>query len=177
MSYLYHRPTACITDQSCNRFRLKFDKVKYSLNVTVPQNVAPGIKLPANGTATYRSTPLNHPVLGLKYTNTSKGGVNIIKVILYPWEYNNSSIIATPTESHSSHYVVIGETVDISIRARMPECYTSIVLYSTIPNSVTLNNATVVHVGSELWNRTLEVGDSKQCVLSLQYIFSSVRSC
>lgn len=87
--------------------------------------------------------------------------MNIIQVILHPWEYNNSSLIATPTESHSSHYAAIGETIDMSIRARMPECYTLITLKSTIPNSVTLNNATVVHVGDELWNRTLEVGDSK----------------
>ena len=49
----------------------------------------------------------------------------------------------------------------MSIRAHMPECYTSIVLSSSIPGTVWLDNATVLHVGDELWNRTLEVDDSK----------------
>lgn len=82
-------------------------------------------------------------------------------VILYPWECNNSSLVATPTETHSQHYVAIGETLHMSIRARMPECYTSIMLRSSIPSLVRLDNGSVLFVGDDLWNRTLEVGDSE----------------
>ena len=60
----------------------------------------------------------------------------------------------------------------MSIRAHMPECYTSIVLRSSIPENVRLDNATVLHVGEELWNRTLEVDDSKPLV-SVSFLFSS----
>lgn len=73
------------------------------------------------------------------------------------------------TESPANpNYVTIGERFNMTILTFMPECMTGLHLYVTLPNEgpdqprVTLNDAYVTFLGSEILNTTLFEGDSKK---------------
>ena len=138
------------------------------MNATIPQDFPPEYAFPVVGSAQYYTVPAERRTdsLGLIYTSDSSGGAIIKPVILYPWAVYNSTLDGTETELDPSHYITIGETASLSIRAQMPECYTSLSLIIDLAqiNSndvVSLDNATVIFVGEELYNSTLTSTDSK----------------
>ena len=144
----------------------------YNLNVTIPQDFPPEYVFPVVGSAQYYTVPAERRTdsLGIIYTSSSSGGAIIKPVILYPWAVHNSTLSATETELDPLHYITIGETASLSIRARMPECYTSlslIISLAQIKNTdiVSLDNATVVFIGEELYNSTLTSIDSKLIII------------
>lgn len=154
-----------------HRFKLNVDRVELTIEVTIIQDVAPEMSFCNDGNSTFQSLPNNNTLdlVPLVCTNTSCGSVLIDPVILYPWVIEYSDVEATITElpPASTSYVTIGERFNMSIRAKMPECWTGIVLNVTLPHdaegnsSVTLNDAYVTFIGSELLNTTIMEGDSK----------------
>lgn len=121
------------------------------------------------GDTIFQSIPSNNTLnlLPLVCTNSSCGGVTIDPVILDPWIIHYSDVEATITESPATpSYVTIGERFNMTIKAHMPESWTGIYLFVTLPHEgsnvlVTLNDAYVTFIGSELLNTTLEEGDSE----------------
>jgi hypothetical protein len=102
-------------------------------------------------------------------TNSSCGSVAIDPVILDPWIIHFSDVEATLTETPASPpYVTIGEMFNMTARACMPESWTGIFLNVTLPHDdgegsedlVTVNDAYVTFIGSELLNTTLMEGDT-----------------
>ena len=151
------------------RFTLNVDKVELTIEVTIIQDVAPEMSFCNPGDTIFQSLPTNNTMdlLPLVCTNTSCGSVRIDPVILDPWVIHYSDVEATITETPASpSYVTIGEQFNMTTRACMPESWTGIVLNVTLPHQestllVTLNDAYVTFVGSELLNTTLLEDDSK----------------
>lgn len=160
---------------SHSRFLLNTDQVKLIINVTIIQDVAPAMSFCNPGDAIFQSLPCNNTLdlLPLICTNSSCGGVTIDPVILDPWVIHFSDVEATITElpPATTSYVTIGERFNMTIKACLPESWTGIYLNATLPHEglnalVTLNNAYVTFIGSELLNTTLMEGDSE--ALSLE---------
>ena len=86
---------------------------------------------------------------------------------IYPWDIEFSDVEATLTEtSESTIYLTIGERFNMSIIGCLPESWTGVYLYASLPEEestslVTLNDAYVVFIGSELLNTTLMENDSE----------------
>lgn len=145
------------------------DRVELTLGVSIVQEVAPGISYSNPGESEFQSLPDDNPwdLIPLFCTNSSSGSVKITPVILHPWFVHWSNVDSTQTESPTStHYVTISEQFNMTILACMPESFTSIRLFVFLPslNSeplVTLDDAYVTFVGSELYNTTLFEGDGK----------------
>ena len=104
----------------------------------------------------------------LTCTNSSCGDVIIDPVILYPWVIRWSNVEVTDTEvpANTSNYVTIGEQFNMTIMACMPESTTGIHLFVTIPHEdsvplVSVNDAYVTFIGSELYNTNLMEGDGE----------------
>jgi hypothetical protein len=138
--------------------------------VTIIQDVPPEFSFCNPGESIFRSLPIINeldlvPLVG---TNSSCGDVKIDPVILNPWVIEYSDVEATETATPPEpNYVTIGERFNLSIMACMPESWTGIVLNATLPriNStfslVTLNDAYVTFIGSQLLFTTILVGDSE----------------
>lgn len=155
---------------SHSSFKLFTDKIELTVEVTIIQDVAPAESFSNPGDAIFRSLPCNNTfdLFPITCTNSSSGSVTIFPVILKPWVIHYSDVEATVTESPANpSYVTIGERFNMTILAFMPECWTGLHLYVTLPNQgsgsplVTLNDAYVTFIGSELLNTTLMEGDSK----------------
>ncbi|WP_424626375.1 hypothetical protein [Achromobacter marplatensis] len=139
--------------------------------MTIIQDVAPAMSFCNPGDTVFQSLPDNNTLqlLPLVCTNSSCGAVTIDPVILEPWVIHYSDVEATDTETPASPaYVTIGERFNMTIKACLPECWTGIHLFATLPHQgdsqvlVTLNDAYVTFIGSELLNTTLMEGDSKR---------------
>ena len=153
------------------------DRVELTLGVSIIQEVAPGISYSNPGDAEFQSLPDNNPwqLVPLFCTNSSSGSVKIREVYLHPWYVHWSSIDSTQTESPTTpHYATISEEFNMTVLACMPESVTSVLLTVYIPDTdsdsvplVTVDDAYVTFVGSELYNTTLFVGDGKCVVISL----------
>lgn len=146
------------------------DEVELTIEVTIIQDVYPEQSFCNPGDTIFQSLPANNTLglLPLVCTNSLCGGVTIDPVMLDPWIIHYSDVESTVTESPpaSTSYVTIGERFNMTIRACMPESWTSIYLNVTLPHEdshalVTLNDAYVTFIGSELLNTTLDVGDSE----------------
>lgn len=156
------------TSNSC-RFTLNVDRVELTLGVTIIQEVAPSISLTNLGETEFHSLPEDNPwdLIPISCTNESSGSVLIHPVVLHPWFVHWSDVESTQTESPTStHYITINEQFNMTILACMPESFTSIRLFVFLPqiNSVplvTVNDAFVTFIGSELYNTTLFEGDCK----------------
>lgn len=78
------------------------------------------------------------------------------------------------------HYITIGEQFNMTSLACMPESFTGIYHITSLPSSdnspfVTVNDAYVTFIGSELHNTTLFMGDGKNfCNLFLSCVIISV---
>ena len=87
--------------------------------------------------------------------------------IFHPWVIRWSNVETTDAEKPgSSNYVTIGEQFNMTIMACMPESTTGIHLFVTIPHEdsvplVSVNDAYVTFIGSELYNTTLMEGDGE----------------
>ena len=151
------------------RFTLNFDRVELTLEVSIIQEVPPGVSYSNPGDTEFQSLPDDNP-LGLRpiiCTNSTSGSVKIDPVILHPWFIHWSDVGSTQTESPTTpHYVTINEQFNMTILACMPESFTSIRLFVFLPSTnsiplVILNDTYVTFVGSELYNTTLFEGDGK----------------
>ena len=151
------------------RFKLNVDRVELTLGVSIIQEVAPGTRYSNPGDAEFQSLPDNTPwaLVPLFCTNSSAGSVKIDPVYLHPWYIHWSSVNSTQTESPiTPHYATISEEFNMTILACMPECVTSVLLTVYLPTRdsvslVTVDDAYVTFVGSELYNTTLFEGDGK----------------
>ena len=163
-----------IYNNSC-RFTLNYDRVELTLGVTIIQEVAPSISFSNPGDTEFRSQPEDNPwdLTPITCTNESSGSVHIDPVVLDPWFVHWSDVESTLTESPTStYYITINEQFNMTILACMPESFTSIHLFVQLPNIssvplVTVNDAYVTFIGSELYNTTLFEGDCKW----LQFLF------
>ena len=143
--------------------------IELTVEVTIIQDVAPGMSFCNPVDTIFQSLPdeniLN--LIPLTCTNSSCGGVGINGVTLHAWVIEWSNIEVTDTESLTSpRYVTIGEQFNMSIMACMPESTTGIHLFVTIPYEdsvplVSVNDAYVTFIGSELYNTTLIEGDGE----------------
>ena len=121
------------------------------------------------GESIFQSLPTKNPLnlLPLVCTNSSAGGVKINPAVLHPWVIEYSDVDTTETTTPPGpNYLTIGERFNLSILACMPESWTGIVLNATLPRTgstllVTLNDAYVTFIGSQLLFTTLSVGDSE----------------
>ena len=156
------------------RFLLNIDQVMLTINVTIIQDVAPAMTFCNPGNTTFQSLPCNNTLDLVPFvcTNASCGGVTIHPVILEPWIIHYSDVEATVSEVPPAtiSYVTIGERFNMTIKACLPESWTGIYLFATLPHEessalVTLNDAYVTFIGSELLNTTLMEGDSKSNTL------------
>ena len=140
-----------------------------TIEATIIQDVPPAYSFCNPGDSIFQSFPTNNPynLLPLVCSNSSCGGVTIDPVILEPWVIEYSDVDATETMTPPEpNYLTIGERFNLSIMACMPESWTGIVLNATLPRTgstllVTLNDAYVTKIGSEVLNTTISVGDSK----------------
>ena len=146
---------------------MNVDRVELTLGVSVIQEVAPGTTLALPGDAVFQSLPDDNlqDLAPIVCTNTSSGAVNIDPVILWPWFIRWSDVDSTQTES-PPHYITTGEQFNMTILACMPESFTSVRLFVVLPHislvpQVTVNDAFVTFIGSELYNTTLFEGDCK----------------
>lgn len=151
------------------RFKLNVDRVELTLGVTIIQEVPPGVSYSNPGDTEFQSLPDDN-ILDLKplyCTNSSSGSVRIHPVILDPWFIHWSDVDSTQTESPiTPHFITINEQFNMTILACMPESFTSIRLFVLLPKIgstplVTVNDAYVTFIGSELYNTTLFEGDCK----------------
>lgn len=155
-------------------FTLHTHRVELSLNVTIVQEVAPGISFCNPGDTIFEALPDNYTlsIAPLVCTNSSCGSVNIDQVVLNPWIVHWSNVPPTVTEDSEEeepnpHHVTIGEQFNTTIKACMPECLTGVNLCIDIPThndgepKLRVDDAYVTFVGSELYNTTLFEGDSK----------------
>ena len=140
-----------------------------TLGVTIIQEVPPGVSYSNPGDTKFQSLP-NDNRLGLEpryCTNSSSGSVRINPVILHPWFIHWSDVESTQTESPiTPHFITINEQFNMTILACMPESFTSIRLFVSLPKIgstplVTVNDAYVTYIGSELYNTTLFEDDCK----------------
>lgn len=142
--------------------------------MTVIQEVAPGISFCNPGDSIFKALHENYTlnISPLVCTNSSCGNVQIDPVILHPWVVHWSDVPPTATEDVANqtieeHHVTIEEQFNTTIEACMPECFTGVNLYVSIPihtNGVpqlTVDDAYVTFIGSELYNTTLFEGDGK----------------
>ena len=156
------------SSNSC-RFTLNVDRVELTLGVTIIQKVAPSISLTNHGETEFHSLPEDNPwdLFPISCTNESSGSVLIRPVVLQPWFVHWSDVESTQTESPTStHYITINEQFNMTILACMPKSFTSIRLFVFLPQIssvplVTVNDAFVTFIGSELYNTTLFEGDCK----------------
>ncbi len=166
-----------------DRFTLNMDQVELTIEVTIIQDVTPQFSFCNPGDVIFQSFPENNTMnlLPLVCTNSSCGGVKIDPVILDPWIIHYSSVEATVTETPANpSYITIGEQFNMTIRACMPESWTGVVLNVTLPHQestllVTLNDAYVTYIGSELLNTTLMEDDSKSSMY--EPLQSCLQSC
>ncbi len=145
--------------------------------MTVIQEVAPGISFCNPGDTIFEALPDNYTlnISPLVCTNSSCGSVKIDPVILYPWVVHWSNVPCTATEdivnqTINQHHVTIEEQFNTTIEACMPECFTGVNLYVSIPThngvpKLTVDDAYVTFIGSELYHTTLFKGDGK-CISS-----------
>ena len=120
--------------------------VELIIEVTIIQDVGPGMGFCNPGYAIFQSLPDNNTLnlLPVICSNTSCGGVRIRPVDLEPWILHFSELESTPTELPANpRYVSIGEWFNMTIRACMPESWTGIVLNVTLPHNDTTHYATV----------------------------------
>ena len=157
---------------------LNLDHIILTLNVTeIIQHVAPKESIGANGFAEFRSLPDNNTLglPGILCTNSSSNGVTILPPILDPWIVRWSTLEATLTETEG--HLTISERFEMKIYGCVPESFTQVHLIITLPMgeanaSVYVNYATVLFVGDDLHNRTLEAGDG-ECFMKMLQIINS----
>ena len=142
------------------------------LNVTVVQEVAPGISFSNLGSTIFSALPVDNllNITPLTCTNTSSGSVSILPVIVSPWVVHWSNVDPTATEDFpvvvSEHHVTRDEQFNTTVKACLPECLTGLDFYVIIPTDggepvLTVDDAYVTSVGSDLLNATLSPGDGK----------------
>ncbi len=139
-----------------------------TIGVTVIQDVAPTMSFCNPGNTIYKTLPEVNilDLYPLNCSNASCGDVTIDPVILHPWVILWSDVEATASEKRP-YYLTIGEQFNMTLRACMPESRTGIELFVTLPRIesepvVTLNDAYVTFIGSELRNTILFEGDGKE---------------
>lgn len=151
-------------------FQLNYHRVELTLAVTVVQEVAPGISFCNPGDSIFQALPDDNilDIVPWVCTNSSCGDVSIDPVILHPWFVHWSNVPATLSEDPiSTHYITINEQFNMTILACMPECLTGVNLYVNLPTysggmpRVTVDDAYVTFVGTELHNTTLFEGDGE----------------
>ncbi len=150
------------------RFKLNVDRVVLTIGVTIIQDVAPTMTF-CNPVNTIFQTLPEDNLLNLNphnCSNISCGDVTIDPVILHPWVIPWSDVEATASEE-SPPYLTIGEQFNMTLRACMPESRTGIELFVTLPSIesepvVTLDDAYVTFLGSELRNTIIFEGDGKK---------------
>lgn len=138
------------------------DRVELTLAVS-------GITFSNYGDAEFQSLPDNNPwqVLPFSCTNSSESLVKIPPVNLHPWYIHWSSTDSTQTESPTTpHYVTVGEEFNMTVLACMPESVTSVLFTVYLPETnlvplVSVDDAYVTFVGSEVHNTTLAMSDCK----------------
>ena len=146
------------------------------LNVTVVQEVAPGISFSNPGSTIFRALPVDNVlnITPLTCTNSSSGSVSIHPVIVSPWVVHWSNVDPTATEDFptavSEHHVTRDEQFNTTVKACLPECLTGLDFYVIIPTDsgepvVTVDDAYVMFVGSDILNATLFPGDGNFLLL------------
>ena len=132
----------------------------------IVQEVAPLDTLYAWGEAVFYSLPQGNTssLPGIFCSNATIATVPIIPVILDPWAFT-----VVQRRSSTAPVVTIGDRLDMTIHACVPEMLSSLVMNMAIP-LVIVDNATVVQIGPKLLHRTLNAGDGKptRCSFSVR---------
>ena len=125
----------------------------------IVQEVAPLDTLYAWGEAVFYSLPQGNvsSLPGIVCSNATIATVPIIPVILDPWAF---TVVQRRSSTTPVPVVTIGNRLDMTIHACVPEMLSSLVMNMAIP-LVRVDNATVVQIGPKLLHRTLNAGDGK----------------
>ena len=126
----------------------------------IVQVVAPLDELYTWGETVFYSLPQGKgsSLTGILCSNATTATVWILPVNLDPWTYT-----IVQRRYSTVPVVAIGDRLNMTIRACVPEVFSSLILYVSIP-PVAVDNATVVVVGFSLLHRTLKAGDGKLAV-------------